>query len=42
MSERSMTEAGSRLSSPVPGRDLLAELRSTLERANELLRREGR
>lgn len=33
-----MTEAGSRLSSPVPGRDLLAELRSTLERANELLR----
>src|SRR5215210_5366370 len=33
-----MTESGSRLSSPVPGRDLLAELRSTLEKANELIR----
>jgi hypothetical protein len=34
-----MTESGSRLSSPtVPGRDLLAELRTTLERAEELLR----
>jgi GAF domain-containing protein len=37
LNERSMTE--SRLSSDaVPGRDLLAELRTTLERANELLR----
>jgi GAF domain-containing protein len=37
LSERSTTE--SRLSSPaVPGRDLLAELRTTLERANDLLR----
>ncbi len=37
MNERSPNE--SRLSSDtVPGRDLLAELRSTLERANELLR----
>jgi uncharacterized coiled-coil protein SlyX len=37
LNERSTTE--SRLSSPaVPGRDLLAELRATLERANDLLR----
>jgi len=34
-----MTESGSRLSSSaVPGRDLLAELRTTLEKANELIR----
>lgn len=39
MNERSATETGSRLSAPsVPGRDLLGELRTTLERANELLR----
>jgi hypothetical protein len=37
LNERSTTE--SRLNSPaVPGRDLLAELRATLERANDLLR----
>ena len=39
MNERSgMTESGRLSSTAVPGRDLLGELRSTLEKANELLR----
>ena len=39
MNERgSMTESGRLSSTGVPGRDLLAELRTTLEKANELLR----
>lgn len=43
MNERTTTTAtseasASRLSATVPGRDLLGELRTTLERANELLR----
>lgn len=39
MNERgSMTEGGRLSATAVPGRDLLGELRSTLEKANELLR----
>ena len=39
MNERgSMTEGGRLSTADVPGRDLLGELRSTLEKANELLR----